>query len=124
MDAQLSKSFKASEFRCHCGRPECDAPPMKAQFIAKLQALRDSWGKPLSPTSGSRCARHNEEIGGAASSEHLKGNACDFSFPGPKISREFAALAEKHGFGGIGIGRHLVHIDDRGHYARWGYSDR
>lgn len=116
--------FKPAEFRCRCGRADCDAKPMRAAFLAKLEALREDWGKALSPTSARRCKDHNDRVGGAADSQHLDGKACDFNFTTKKEAASFAELAEKHGFGGIGLGERLVHIDDRGYKARWTYSDR
>lgn len=122
-DHFLSKSFKQSEFRCRCGRKDCDAPRMQKEFVNKLQNLREDWGLPLRPTSGTRCKYHNEKIGGAPQSQHLLGNAADFWFEHPSDTVAFVELAEKHGFGGIGAGAHLVHVDNRKGWARWEYRD-
>ncbi len=87
---------------------------MNKLFIAKLQALRDDWGIPMIVTSGSRCRFWNEKKGGAEKSQHLFGRAADFYLEHPSDIIELTELAEKHGFGGIGIGTyHLVHLDDR-----------
>jgi len=120
------KYFLLREFRCRCQRGiACDAMPMKVPFLLKLDALREDWGKPLSPTSARRCKLRNtsKEVEGAVKSQHLLGNACDFVFSGPEEARTFALLAEKHGFAGIGLGNRLVHIDDRATRARWIYND-
>lgn len=118
----MSKYFSNEEMRCHCRRPECDAAPMKEAFLQKLDALREEWGKALIPTSARRCRYQNVKVGGAPASQHLIGNACDFVFSRSSSLMEFVMLAEKHGFQGIGIGRRLVHLDDRKQRARWTYS--
>jgi uncharacterized protein YcbK (DUF882 family) len=117
------KYFKTSEFACHCMKGiACNAEPMKHSFLAKLEALREDWGKPLRPTSARRCKARNAQVGGAPFSQHLHGNACDFVFSCPSEAMHFAAVAEKFGFNGIGLGTTLVHIDDRGQRARWTYN--
>lgn len=123
-DAYLTRHFRKSEMRCRCGRKECDAVPMRRQFLNKLEALREAWGKEISPTSAARCSMWNAKIGGAPDSQHLVGNAADFWFAEPTDAIKFSILAAKCGLGGIGTGRHLVHVDDRGFDARWQYKDK
>jgi uncharacterized protein YcbK (DUF882 family) len=96
---------------------------MDKAFIQRLEALRQDWGKALSPTSGARCKFWNRIVGGAEHSQHLVGHAADFTFGDRSTVEKFAALAEKHGFNGIGTGSSLVHIDDREVPARWTYND-
>jgi uncharacterized protein YcbK (DUF882 family) len=122
-DAKLSKHFRQAEFRCRCRRIECDAPEMDKGFIQRLEALRVDWGEPLSPSSGARCKEWNARVNGAEHSRHLTGHAADFNFKDHVIVRKFVALAEKHGFNGIGTGKILVHLDDRDTPARWTYQD-
>jgi zinc D-Ala-D-Ala carboxypeptidase len=120
---KLTEHFTAYEKRCRCGRDCCDAMPMRMEFMAKLEALRLEWGKPLSPTSATRCGHHNEEVGGAVQSQHLLGNAVDFVLSSEADVRSLAALAEKYGFNGIGVGKSVIHIDARETPARWRYTD-
>lgn len=122
----LTEHFSVSEFRCKCGRKECDAVTMRSAFMRKLEALRVEWGKKLAPTSGTRCNYWNEHdsVRGSTKSQHLKGNAADFNFYVMKEKHQFAELAEKFGFNGIGIGIYLVHIDDRKTPARWAYDNK
>lgn len=116
------KFFQHWEFDCHCNQgADCDAAPMDERFLDALERLRAEWGKPLSPTSARRCERHNTKVGGAPVSQHLYGRAVDFVFPNSIQARNFAYLAEKHGFTGIGLGEYLVHIDTRPARARWFY---
>jgi hypothetical protein len=42
-----------------------------------LDPLREAYGKPIIVTSGYRCARLNKVVGGAPSSQHVKGEAAD-----------------------------------------------
>lgn len=45
--------------------------------MARLQALREAFGAPITVTSGYRCPTHNKNVGGAKGSQHVKGNAAD-----------------------------------------------
>jgi len=42
-----------------------------------LDPLREAWGAPIIVTSGYRCPRLNTAVGGAAASQHTKGEAAD-----------------------------------------------
>lgn len=42
-----------------------------------LDPLREAWGAPIIVTSGYRCPRLNKAVGGAANSQHTKGEAAD-----------------------------------------------
>ena len=42
-----------------------------------LDPLREVYGKPIIVTSGYRCEKLNKAVGGAASSQHVKGEAAD-----------------------------------------------
>ena len=42
-----------------------------------LDPLRESYGKPIIVTSGYRCSKLNTVVGGAISSQHVKGEAAD-----------------------------------------------
>ena len=42
-----------------------------------LDPLRAAYGKPIIVTSGYRCPALNKAVGGAASSQHVKGEAAD-----------------------------------------------
>lgn len=111
----LSAHFSLSEFvdrRTGCG-PE---PPER--LIAALELLRSMVGVPLVIVSGHRCPSTNAEVGGAAASRHLVGDAVDL-VAGVVLLRQ----AEAAGFVGIGTkGRWAIHVDmRRGAPARWSY---
>lgn len=42
-----------------------------------LDPLREAWGAPIIVSSGYRCPKLNKAVGGAASSQHMKGQAAD-----------------------------------------------
>lgn len=48
-----------------------------------LQPLRDAWGLPLHINSGYRCPKLNATVGGAATSQHIKGEAADIKAEHP-----------------------------------------
>ena len=48
-----------------------------------LQPLRDAWGAPLHVNSGYRCPKLNAAVGGAATSQHTKGEAADIKAEHP-----------------------------------------
>jgi uncharacterized protein YcbK (DUF882 family) len=120
----LTANFRSDEFDCNCLRDECDAPPMRQEFMQHLQELRNEWAKPLIPTSGSRCVYYNSMLKDSSPySQHLLGNAVDFVFTELKEMDAFVALAEKYRFRGIGKGGGKVHLDDRKYgIARWEYK--
>lgn len=115
----LSKHFERKEFACKCG---CGYDVPSTELVAKLEYLRELAGNtPLTINSGCRCGEHNEEVGGSKKSQHTLGNAADVKCPKHLSIDEFAALAEKAGFDGIGKYRAFIHVDVRGKKARWDY---
>jgi uncharacterized protein YcbK (DUF882 family) len=119
----LSKNFSRSEFACKgtncCGH----SAPVHPELISVLQALRDQLNLPLSITSGFRCNRHNESVGGAARSFHTLGMAADVACPDGMTAEDLARAAETipaFQQGGIGIYPSWVHLDVRTTgKARW-----
>ena len=65
---------------------------IKALVTEILQPLRDAWGRPLRINSGYRCAELNRAVGGAATSQHVKGEAADIATDDPyslaKLARD------------------------------------
>lgn len=106
---------------CRCRRAYCDATPLDSAFLSHIDSLREEWGRPLSVTSGARCEYWNKVSGGAGDSLHLHGKAVDFSMNDEVEVQELAAIAAKLGFGGIGTGLKLIHVDDGPEDRRWVY---
>jgi zinc D-Ala-D-Ala carboxypeptidase len=86
---------------------------MDHEFMAKLQALRDAFGRSLTITSGFRCPDHNKAIGGEPDSYHLLGKAADIACIMGGDKYKLVRIAMSLGFGGLGIGQTLLHVDIR-----------
>lgn len=86
----------------------------------RLQVLRDFWGYPIIITSGYRTEAHNQEVGGAPRSFHLKGLAADFVVDGMGPQEVQEALDDVWS-GGLGKASTYTHIDIRRNKARWSY---
>ena len=109
-DIQVSANFNLREFQCRC----CGLVKLCPRLLAKLQALRDAWGRPLVVTSGYRCNPHNKTVGGAVASLHLRGLAADIAVS-PGNQRHLLELALKIGFTEIipGGGGNYVHLANK-----------
>ena len=70
---QITENFSLREFQCPC----CHTVMLHPKLAAALQKLREKWRKPVTVTSGYRCARHNAEVGGVPGSRHMRGLAAD-----------------------------------------------
>lgn len=91
-------------------------------IAGKVSMIQNAVGKSLTITSGYRSPERNKEVGGAASSAHLRGNAVDVSgngmSPGDKIN--LIKTASAAGIGGIGVYTDgSMHFDTEGRRG-WG----
>lgn len=73
------KHFKQSEFTCKCG---CGLNNMNLAVVKIADKVREHFGSPAIVTSGSRCEKHNKEVGGVSNSRHLQGKAIDMYVQG------------------------------------------
>jgi uncharacterized protein YcbK (DUF882 family) len=109
------RHFAPDEYQCHCGRPECDAPKELDSILAeRLDALRESLGRPLLLTSGIRCAFWNAHEGGAPDSKHLSGQAVDIACTDDRLRYELLQhlmMRPFVWFPFIEVGPHHTHID-------------
>lgn len=76
----MSKYFgpNAEEFRCHGFNPDgsahdCGLNTIDPQLVEICDNVRAELGIPLLVSSGTRCAQHNADVGGAGHSAHLTG---------------------------------------------------
>ena len=75
-----------------------------------LDPLREAWGKPITVTSGYRCADLNRKVGGVTTSMHLTGQAADITTGNVTDNRKlyqllldmklpfFELIGQKYGF--------------------------
>lgn len=63
-----------------------------------LDPLRQMWGGPITVTSGYRCSRLNAAVKGAASSQHIKGEAADIKAGSRADNKRLFALLRSSGF--------------------------
>lgn len=122
--AKLSEYFSVYEFRCGLGRGcSCATTLIDDDLVAILQRIREHFGKPVTVTSGYRCADYNRSVSKATASRHTKGQAADIVVAGVKPA-EVAKYAESIGVLGIGLYEtdkdgHFVHVDTRATKAFW-----
>ncbi|ABO49056.1 Peptidase M15A [Desulforamulus reducens MI-1] len=110
----LSAHFAETELACRC----CGKLVIHLELVYKLEDLRRLLDKPVLVNSGYRCPTNNRAVGGVVNSFHSKGMAADIRVPRMAV-KEIAHLAEKVGFGGIGIYASQVHVDVRDYRTRW-----
>jgi len=114
----LSKHFSREEFRCkgeNChpsGKGNCGFDTVDHRLIKYLEAIRVNYNTPVTITSGCRCERHNESVGGGANSQHKLGRAADIIVHGVD-PEEVARLADAMGVMGVGAYNSFSHIDSR-----------
>jgi zinc D-Ala-D-Ala carboxypeptidase len=111
------RHFKKEEFQCPC----CIQNEMDPIFLSRLEALRDMFQGPLIVNSAYRCEAHNQKIGGYPNSQHLLGKAADISTDGMSSGKkhELMNLANRLGFGGIGVYPTFFHLDMRDEPKLW-----
>ena len=77
--------FKKEEFNCKCG---CNLNLTNQKIVSILENIREHFGNnPVIITSGTRCQKHNKDVGGASGSRHLTGKAVDFYIPGVDVNQ-------------------------------------
>jgi zinc D-Ala-D-Ala carboxypeptidase len=114
----LTENFSYDELSCKC----CNACDMDPGFLEKLQKLRDAYGRSMVITSGFRCQKHNADVGGMKTSQHLFGKAVDVKCAVGAERHNLVKLAFQLGFTGIGVAKGFVHLDVRdGSKSLWMY---
>ena len=114
----LSVHFYRHEFTCHC----CGSFQQDPNLLEALEALRTLADAPVVILCGYRCREHNRRVGGKPDSQHLLGKAADIRIPGMGVQEmyDLARRVPLFAEGGIGVyDRGFLHLDVRGHVARW-----
>ena len=114
-------NFKESEFVCK----ETGEINMDEDFLARLQILREEFGKPMAITSGYRSPRHSIEAKKLSPGPHAHGKACDIAVGG-EAAYELISIALRLGFTGIGVSQkspnnRFIHLDTMPRSAVWSY---
>lgn len=99
--------FKLEEFECPC----CGLSEMCIDFIEELDKAREEADISFVITSGYRCAKHNEEVGGKENSAHTYGLAADIAV-NSSATRYKLLQALLPRFRRIGIAKTFIHVDD------------
>lgn len=103
------KFFDIREYDCtHTGLNRMDPA-----FIERLDLLREKVGIPFRITSGYRDASHPYEARKPVPGTHNQGIAADIAVSNGVERMNIVHEALKLGFGGIGIAKGFIHIDDR-----------
>ena len=93
---------------------------MDPDFLERLDALRDMYGKPMVITSSWRSPHYNRSINGAPRSKHLEGIAVDIACTNGHDRLEIVDTALMLGFT-IGVGKTFLHLDTRDDQIIFGY---
>lgn len=101
--------FTHDELRCKCG---CDELIIDEFFIHKIEKLREFLNFPFIVNSFFRCIKHNEDIGGAKNSYHLRGQAMDIRAEGLE-ALEIIETARRFNIRGIIAYPKFIHLDNR-----------
>jgi len=120
VNKSITEHFDYDEewIRCKC----CDTLRISDQFfkhMAALEGLRVELGSGLRIVSGYRCKKHNKEVGGAESSQHLifatdvKPITNDDRIQFKADLSLIVAMAPDYGFTGIGVDDSFIHLDMR-----------
>ena len=107
---KVAKHFKLSEFACPC----CKRVMLHPKLLVKLIELRKILERPIYITSGYRCPRYNQKIGGVVNSYHCIGLAADIKVNNINLI-ELLGYAEEIDFNGIGFyeKKNFLHLDVR-----------
>lgn len=107
-------NFAPDEFRCRCGRPECDAPKDCHRLLRLyLDRMRDMLGVAIVVTSGNRCAEWNKRQGGQPDSEHVNADGClgaDVACANSALRWRMLDAARHAGFTRIGVYPKHLHV--------------
>lgn len=128
----LSRNLSRKEFACQCG---CGFATVDIGLSPILQFVVDHFQDKykdkivrIKITSGCRCERHNNVVGGSSKSMHKEGRAADFYLYDKNIGTdaridadEVAYFLEQQFTTKFGIGRYdgRTHFDNRSNKVRW-----
>jgi hypothetical protein len=106
-DTERWPNFTAEELSCPC----CGEFYFDDWMFDAIQALRHTVGRAVKINSAHRCVNHNDAVGGASSSRHLR-LAFDISTSN-QIPKVLYDAAKQAGFTTFGFYGSFIHVDDR-----------
>ena len=113
------KYFKIEEFDCQ----ETGNNEMDGLFLEMLDELRGRCGFPFTITSGYRAPKHSIEALKGKPGTHTQGIAADIKAISGSERHIILANAFDMGFGGIGVAKTFIHVDNRDTTpVAWTYS--
>lgn len=125
----LSGNFSRREFACECG---CGLDTVDARLLFIMQASCDHFAQVLgvkkvvaTVTGPNRCKKHNAAVQKSLGlpdndSMHSHCRAADYRIAGVKPKQLYDYLDREFGEEiGLGLYSNRVHVDSRGHKARW-----
>lgn len=115
---RLSDDFNSTHFDCPCPDPLCDRTYVDELLIQGLDKLAITFPI-ITVNSGFRCRAHNLKVGGKENSQHLVGKAADICSPFATVKELNTAAEVIFKDGGLGRYTNFIHVDTRGHRARW-----
>jgi len=106
------------EFRCHCGRAECDAPTAPSRLlILFLERMRAMYDAPIRVTRGNTCRAHNDDLVPPEQlgkpDEHVQKHGClgaDLECETSPERLELVKAATDAGIVRIGLGPKHIHV--------------
>lgn len=97
---------------------------MDKTLLEMLDEVREIVGEPIIITSGFRTPAHNEAVGGAENSSHLKGLAVDIACDNSIDRFDLINCLLDVGFSRIGVAKTFIHADidpDKSNGVMWTY---
>lgn len=104
----LVKYFKKEEFDCRCG---CGLNNISSELVGLLDSARMLCDVPFVVNSGTRCIKHNINVGGSKTSSHLLGLACDIQAKDSNTRFKILKSLFRVGFSRILIYENFIHVD-------------
>lgn len=101
------RHFKLSEFACRC----CGENKISPLLVEKLDTARAIAKTPFVITSGYRCPKHNEAVGGVSNSKHLEGLAADILTSDSKARYKILSSLLAAGFTSMILYKHFIHVE-------------
>ena len=115
---EFARSEKAAELGIDNTPAPEHAEALRLLCLHVLQPLREHLGKPITITSGYRSPALNKAIGGAAGSQHTKGEAADIKvrgLPAEDLAREIVLA-------GLPFDQVIWYADDNGGQVHVSFS--